>query len=140
MGSAAVVAVIVGGAIAFQVFLVGRVSGDVHPLAISTTLQLSGVLVGMLWAAVRGAGAAVFRLTIAWWWLPLGALGWGIVAALGFSASRLGAATTLAIVVGAQLVAGLVLDQAAGRIAIGIRQPIGVAAVIAGMLLITARA
>jgi len=139
MGNAVVVAVVVGAAIAFQVFLVGRVSKDVHPLAISTTLQLSGVLVGMLWTTVRGAGAAVFRLTIAWWWLPLGALGWGIVAALGFAAARLGAGTTLAIVVGTQLIAGLVLDRAAGQSVIGIRQPVGIVLLIGGAVLVSSR-
>lgn len=74
------------------------------------------------------------------WKLRLGALGWGIVAALGFSASRLGASTTLAVVVAAQIVAALVLDQIAGRVDIGIRQPVGVLLLVGGVLLVATRA
>jgi len=140
MGSAIVIAAVVGVAVAVQVFLVGRASKITHPLAVSVALQVSGVLIGMIWAIYQRATSAVIGVTVQWWWLPLGALGWGIVAALGFSAGRLGASTTLAVVVAAQMLTGLAIDSVVGQVDLGIRQPVGVVLLVGGVLLVATRA
>jgi len=116
MGVAVAVAIGVGLAIAVQVAIVGQASRTIHPLTVSLALQASGLLIG----------------------IRLGAVGLGVVAALGFSASRLGASTTLAIVIAAQLLAGLLLDQFSGRIEIGVSESLGASLLIAGVLVLTA--
>ena len=114
MGSETSVAVAValgiGAAIAVQVTLVGRASTATHPLAVSLALQIAGVIVGTIWALRRAAWPELTDLATQWWLVPLGALGWGVVAALGFAAARLGTSRTLALVIAAQLTAGLVID------------------------------
>ena len=139
MGSAIVVAVLVGVSIAVQVLLVGRASRGIHPLSISLALQGSGLFVGVIWALSKQTWSSVLSVTGHWWWLPLGALGWGIVAALGYSSARLGATATLAIVVATQLTAGLVLDRVLGEIDLGVRHPIGVLLLVGGALLLAGR-
>jgi transporter family-2 protein len=139
MESAFVVAVVVGISIAIQVLLVGRASQDVPPLVISTALQSSGLVAGLIWVASQRAWSAAIPIVGKWWWLPLGALGWGIVAALGYASARLGASTTLAIVVASQLVTGLVLDLTTDGIEISIRQPLGAGLLVVGALLISVR-
>jgi len=139
MGSAVGVAVIVGVGVAVQVAVVGRASRLTHPLAISLALQISGVSVGLVWAFARRSWPEVWSVSVQWWWLPLGALGWVIVAALGFAAARLGASATLAIVVATQLSAALALDLASGRMSLTPRHPMGVALLVAGVILVTTR-
>ena len=96
------VALGIGAAIALQAATVGHLSGEVHPLTISLALLLSGVAVASTWASVRHAWPEVLAVTGRWWWVPLGIAGWVIVAALGWTASRLGVAVALAVVVGSQ--------------------------------------
>lgn len=139
MGSAVTVAVVVGISIALQVLLVGRASQNVPPLAISTALQSSGLVAGIIWAASQRAWPTAAGIVGRWWWLPLGALGWGIVAALGYASARLGASSTLAIVVASQLVAGITLDRIVGEIDIGARHPLGVVLLVVGTWLIGSR-
>ncbi len=139
MGIAITVAVFVGISIAVQVLLVGGASRSVHPLSVSLALQGAGLLAGAAWATWRHSWPSVTSVVGLWWWLPIGALGWGIVAALGYSAARLGTSTTLAIVVGAQLVAGLILDLALGHTEFRVQQPIGVLLLTVGALLVTVR-
>lgn len=137
MGSAMVVAVGIGVAVAIQVAVLGGASRAWHPLAVSLGLQVAGVVVGGIWALHQGAWPDVWPITLRWWWLPLGALGWGIVAALGFSAARVGVSVTLATVVVAQLLTGLVVDLAMGRLEVGLRHPVGVALLVVGLLLVS---
>jgi uncharacterized membrane protein YdcZ (DUF606 family) len=137
MGSAIFVAVAVGVAIAVQVAVVGRASHDVHPLVVSTILQIAGMSGGILWVLHRHVWAELGAVAIRWWVLPLGLAGWGIVAALGFSSSRLGVSTTLVLVVATQLVAGLLVDLSTGAIALDLRQPFGVALVVGGTLVLS---
>jgi len=137
MGNAIVIAVAVGVAIAIQVAVVGRASGDVHPLAVSTVLQIAGMLSGILWVLHRSAWAELGAVAVRLWVLPLGLAGWGIVAALGYSSARLGVSTTLVLVVATQLVAVLVVDLATGDAAFNLRQPIGVVLVICGAAIVS---
>jgi transporter family-2 protein len=139
MGSAIAVAIVVGVSIAIQVVVIGRVSRGMHPLAVSTALQGSGLLAGLIWVTARQTWSNTVSLVGNWWWLPLGALGWGIVGALGYSSARIGAGTTLAIVVAGQMVTGLILDHLSGETIIGVWQPVGAVLLVVGVTLITHR-
>jgi uncharacterized membrane protein YdcZ (DUF606 family) len=107
---------------------------------VSFALQVAGVLLGLAWVAYSRAWSSVVEVIGQWWWLPLGLVGLVVVAALGFSSSRIGALPTLALVVAAQLIAALALDTLSGAVSLDLRQPAGVVLVIGGVLLITARA
>jgi uncharacterized membrane protein YdcZ (DUF606 family) len=137
MTSAIVVALIVGSAIAVQVAIVGRASRTLHPLAISFALQAAGLLVGIGWVVWSRTWPQLPQVIGQWWWLPLGLVGWVVVAALGFSAARLGASATLAIVISAQLVVGLGLDRAAGELDIAAPQVLGAALLVSGAVLVS---
>jgi uncharacterized membrane protein YdcZ (DUF606 family) len=139
MPIAVFVALLVGSAIAVQVAIVGRASQALHPLAISLALQLAGLLVGLGWLLWSRTWSQLPQIIGQWWWLPLGIAGWVLVAALGFSAARLGTGATLAIVVGAQLVVGLLLDQAVGRLELGTPQLLGATLLVAGAVLVSWR-
>lgn len=134
------VALGIGAAIALQTATVGHLSGEVHPLTISLALLLSGVAVASTWASVRHAWPEVLAVTGRWWWLPLGIAGWAIVAALGWTASRLGVAVALAVVVGSQLTVGLVVDAIRGTGTVSWRAVGGVILVVAGAALLSSNA
>lgn len=137
MRSGVVVAVFVGVAIAVQVAILGRASRYAHPLSISLALQAAGLIVGSVWVLARGSWDEVGSVAVQWWWIPVGALGWAIVAALGFASQRIGASTTVALVVSAQLIAGLVADRVTGDVALSIRHPLGISLLILGVVLIS---
>jgi transporter family-2 protein len=138
VGVAIVVAIGVGVAIAVQVAILGQASRAIHPLTVSLALQASGLLIGIGWAVWSRTWPQITDVVVQWWWLPLGAIGLGVVGALGFSASRLGASTTLAVVIAAQLTAGLLLDQVSGRNVMGISESGGLVLLLGGVLLIIA--
>jgi len=139
MPSAVVVALVVGSAIAVQVAIVGRASRALHPLVISLALQASGLVVGLGWLLWSRTWPQLPQVVGQWWWLPLGIVGWIVVAALGFSAARLGTSATLAIVIGAQLTVGLILDHADGRFEIGAPQALGVTLLVVGGVMVSWR-
>lgn len=136
MATAVLVTVLVGISIAVQTAVVGRFSSTVHPLAVSMSLMLAGVLAGGAWSSARGAWPQVLAITVRWWSLPLGVAGWAIVAALGWTAERLGVASALALVVAAQLTTALVIDGARGTVELSPRPLLGVFAMLAGVLLL----
>lgn len=136
---ALLVAVAVGLAVATQASILGGVSRSLHPLAISFSLQVAGVLAGLLWIIWSRTWSQALDVATAWWWLPLGVVGLGVVAALGFSSARLGTLLTLAVVVAAQLGGGLVLDLWRGELVLDWRQPLGIVFVLAGVVLVSAR-
>jgi transporter family-2 protein len=140
MGSAYAVAAAVGVGVAFQVAILGRSSGKFHPLAISVALQLAGLLVGTLWMVTQRAWPDVKTVVTLWWWVPLGALGWLLVAALGFASHRIGVATTLGLAVASQLLVGLGVDVRSGVADLGVRPIAGAALLVAVLILITGRA
>ncbi len=133
-----VVALGIGAAIALQAATVGDLADEVHPLTISLALLMSGVVAASTWATVRQVWPEVLAVTGRWWWLPLGIAGWVIVAALGWTASRLGVAVALAVVVGAQLTVGLVLDAVWGTGTVSWRAVGGVVLVVAGAAMLSA--
>jgi uncharacterized membrane protein YdcZ (DUF606 family) len=139
MGSWVVVAAAIGMAVGVQVTVLGEASRRFHPLTISLALQIAGVLVGGVWAIHQRAWSDILEVSLQWWWLPLGAIGWGIVAALGFAAARGGISATLAVVIGSQLVTGLALDQTIGKLDLSVRHLVGVALLVVGVVLVSAR-
>lgn len=137
MSSGYVVAGLVGIGIAVQVAIVGRASNTAHPLAVSLALQIAGVAGAGAWATINGSWSEVAMVARQWWWIPLGIGGWIVVAALGFAASRIGVAAVLALSVGAQLIAGLVIDAATGTNLVGARSFFGAALVVSGVITMT---
>ena len=137
MSSGYVVAGLVGIGIAVQVAIVGRASNTAHPLAVSLALQIAGVAGAGAWATINGSWSEVAMVALQWWWIPLGIGGWLVVAALGFAASRIGVAAVLALSVGAQLIAGLVIDAATGTNLVGARSFLGAALVVSGVITMT---
>lgn len=132
MTAAVLVAVLVGVTIAVQAATIAGVSDLIRPAAVSLALLAAGILVGGIWAGARGAWPEVRAVASHWWWLPLGAAGWLIVAALGWTAARLGVAPALSLVIGAQLLAALAIDALRGV------HPVGPRTVAAGVLLLAA--
>jgi len=139
MLSAVLVAVLTGVAIATQASVLGSAGRRINPLSVSLALQLSGVLVGLLWLAWSRSWGDVVEVARTWWWIPLGLLGLVVVAAIGYSGARLGALATLALLVAAQLITGLVLDVRGGSVVLDWRQPLGILLVLGGTVLIAAR-
>lgn len=132
MATAILVTVLVGISIAVQTAVVGSLSSTVHPLAVSMSLLLAGGA----WSTARGAWPQVLDITVRWWSLPFGVAGWAIVAALGWTAGRLGVASALALVVAAQLTTALIIDGARGTVELSPRPLLGVFAMLAGVLLL----
>lgn len=137
MNLAVFVALCVGTAIALQATAVGDATNVSHPLAVSLALLVSGLIVASAWATVHGAWPDVVAVAGHWWWLPLGVVGWGIVAALGWTVARIGVPAALAVVVGSQLTVALVIDLARGVTTAGWRSVAGVAFVMVGTTLLT---
>jgi uncharacterized membrane protein YdcZ (DUF606 family) len=136
---AVVLAVGVGIAVAVQSSILGGASRSIHPLSVSFALQIAGVLIGLAWALHVRAWPEVIEVARQWWWLPLGLVGLGVVAAIGYSSARLGTLVTLALIIAAQLIAGLVLDLARGVTDFELRQPAGVLLVVGGVLVLSWR-
>lgn len=139
MGSALFVAVVVGFAIALQVAVLGGAARRLHPLAVSFTLQVAGALAGAVWVTLARSWHDVVATTRLWWWVPLGVLGWMLVAALGYASGRIGVVATLGVSVAVQLLAGLALDVLGGRVALGPRPVLGVLLLAAGVVLTVQR-
>lgn len=139
MGSALLVAVAVGIGVAMQVALLGGVARRLHPLGLSLALQVAGVLAGALWATASGAWHGVLSTMRFWWWAPLGVVGWLVVAALGYASGRIGVSATLGVSVAVQLLVGLGIDVARGRIDLGPRPLIGTVLLAAGVVLVLPR-
>ena len=138
MGSALLVAAVIGAAIAIQVGIVGRTGERFNLLAISTVLQMGGLAAGIVWIAVRSGWGEVAAIARLWWWFPLGVVGWLLVAGLGFASTRVGVATALAIAVTSQLGVGLVIDSGAG-VRLGAQSLLGLLFLVAGTVLVTTR-
>jgi uncharacterized membrane protein YdcZ (DUF606 family) len=136
MGAAVPVAMGVGLAIATQTAILGRASTHMPPLAVSLGLQISGLLVAAVWATTQHRWTLVGHVAGSWWWIPLGGVGWLVVAALGFAAARLGVAPALAISVAVQLIVGLAVDAVATSCPPRFSHLAGVVALCAGTVLI----
>lgn len=138
MNPALVLAILAGGAIALQVV---ANSVGMKFLGIGGLVAVSGLTTGLMGFAVamfltppeftgRAVGAAVIS----------GVLGAFIVSAITLSAGQGGLAQTLSLVIGSQLIAGLILDRMGvfGPVAadIGLAKLLGIALIVAGGVLV----
>jgi transporter family-2 protein len=139
MGSALLVAVAVGVAVAVQVAVLGGVTRRMNPLGVSLALQVAGVVAGALWATAAGGWQVVPSAMRSWWWVPLGVVGWILVAALGYASGRIGVTVTLGVAVAVQLVVGLLFDVVRGQTVFGPRPLVGVLLLVAGVGLVLPR-
>lgn len=138
---AAGLAVLAGVLVATQATALGPLTRSVSPVVAAFWSQLLGV-------ASAAALLLVTRQALVW---PAGAAPWallagtctvGIVASIGAVVGSLGIATTLAVVTGAQLLLGLLLDTAgvAGRqVPLDAGRVIGALLIVAGVLLVFGR-
>jgi uncharacterized membrane protein YdcZ (DUF606 family) len=136
MGSGVVIAVAIGIGIAVQTAIVGRGAPGSSPLAVSLALQLSGVAAATVWATTRGRWAEVTVVARQWWWVPLGIVGWVVVAGLAHASRRIGVAPTLGIAVAAQLITALVIDAARADHAVPVPAVVGALLVLAGVVVL----
>ena len=141
-----VAVVAVGGLLAVQPLLNARVAGAAgHPVygalfsvAVSTlTLLLAALLLRLPFPETRAVGALP-----PWTWTG-GIIGALVVVSALIATPRLGAATTVALFIVAQLAASLVLDHF-GALGVPVRpidlpRTLGVACLVAGVLLIRGR-
>ncbi len=111
MGAGLLVAAATGVFIAVQVSVLGRSAASFDPLVVSFVVQAAGLVTGLVYVTSRGRWPDVAAVAGRWWWIPLGVLGWGLVGALGFAASRAGAAAALAVSIAVQVSAAWILDR-----------------------------
>lgn len=137
MGSGFAVAMLVGVGIGVQVAIIGRSSATTSPLAVSFALQLAGSAAAVLWATRHGAWTDVVAVARQWWWIPLGIVGWVIVAGLAYASRQAGAAAALSVAVASQLTTGLVFDAAMNVRHIGPRHALGILLIAAGVVIMT---
>jgi uncharacterized membrane protein YdcZ (DUF606 family) len=128
--------ILIGVGIAVQVAILGKASSTIPPAALSMALQGAGLLVGAVWAFATHSWREVISVTQLWWWVPLGALGWGLVGLLAFSSGKIGPGATLALSIGSQLIAAVVIELALNRFGISPTGAIGVGLIIIGGVLI----
>jgi transporter family-2 protein len=137
VGVGIALAVGIGLLIGVQVTLLGRASERFDILAFTLMTQVGGFAVGLAIVLARGLLPQVAVAARSWWWVLLGATGITIITGIGVAASRAGIATTLALMVAAQLLLGLWLDAQRGAV-LG-RAGLGAALLVAGAYLITSR-
>lgn len=105
------VAVVGGIAVALQAQLMGlldRQLGTVESVFI--TYGSGGFLIGLVILFMRGGNLTLWQ-SVPWYALLSGVVGLVIVAAIGFSAPRLGLVTAFTIMVAAQFIIGAFLDH-----------------------------
>ncbi|TVO68858.1 DMT family transporter [Sedimenticola selenatireducens] len=105
------VAVVGGIAVALQAQLMGlldRQLGTVESVFI--TYGSGGLLIGLIILFMRGGNLTLWH-SVPWYALFSGVIGLVIVAAIGFSAPRLGLVTAFTIMVAAQFIVGAFLDH-----------------------------
>ena len=116
MRTGLLVASVIGVLIAVQVNILGRAADRIDLLAVSTMLQVGGLMAGLVWLVGRSGWSEVSAVAQTWWWIPLGVLGWVLLAGLGFASMRAGVAAALSVSVASQISTGLVIDRAVSKI------------------------
>lgn len=138
---AAALAVFVGVLVATQATALSSLTREITPLVAAFWAQLFGVAVAAVLVLVTRqpfvwpAGVAPYAVVV-------GMCTVGIVASIGAVVAPLGIATTLAVVTGAQLLLGLVLDAlgATGRtIPMDAGRVVGAVLIVTGVLLVFGR-
>ncbi|HWE80026.1 MAG TPA: DMT family transporter [Gaiellaceae bacterium] len=112
-GAATALAVLAGLAGSVQVAVMGRFGdriGVVEALAFATAVQLA-LAVSVLLVARQGAGGIAGALRAPPWMWMGGLMGLLVVFSITFAQPRLGATTTIGILIAGQLVMGAVIDR-----------------------------
>jgi uncharacterized membrane protein YdcZ (DUF606 family) len=139
VGTGILIAIAAGVLIGVQVAALGRYSRTASSLTVSLLVQLGGLVAAVAWTSVRQSWSTVLAAAEGWWWLPVGAAGWLVLAALGSASSRAGVATALASAFAAQLIVGLAWDARMGLGGFNGRAAAGAILLIVGAYLISSR-
>lgn len=104
------IAAIAGIAIAVQGQLMGTIDRSVGTLnSVFITYGLGGLLAAIVWIGGRQSLAGARE--IPWYAWSAGAMGLVIVGAIGFATPRLGLSRAMIVIVAAQLLTAVVIDQ-----------------------------
>ncbi|MEH6626987.1 MAG: DMT family transporter [Motiliproteus sp.] len=105
------VAVIGGIAVALQGQFMGLMDRQIGTLEnVFLTFGVGGILAALLLLAVRGGNIGQWQ-QLPWWTLSSGLLGVVIIAAIGFSVSRLGTLAAFTLIVAMQFVTAALIDH-----------------------------
>ena len=104
------IAAIAGIAIAVQGQLMGSIDRAVGTLSsVFLTYGIGGLLAAIIW--LGGRGSLQGAREIPWYAWSAGAMGLVIVGAIGFATPRLGLSRAIIVIVGAQLLTAVIVDQ-----------------------------
>lgn len=105
-----IIAAIAGIAIAVQGQLMGSIDRTVGTLSsVFITYGMGGLLAAIIWVAGRGSLEGARE--IPWYAWSAGAMGLVIVGAIGFATPRLGLSRAIIVIVAAQLLTAVIVDQ-----------------------------
>ncbi len=142
MGLALVAALAAGVFIALQSGLIGGFGERVPPLTVALWVHVAGLVAAFAGVVATGAGfhlAAVRAQPVG---LLAGVFGVGIVSTIAIAVAPIGLGATLAIVTGTQLLLAFALEAAGvlgPRVAFDPLRVVGVALIVAGVLLVFGR-
>lgn len=104
------IAAIAGIAIAVQGQLMGSIDRSVGTLSsVFVTYGMGGFLALLIW--LGGRGSLQGARDIPWYAWSAGAMGLVIVGAIGYATPRLGLSRAMIVIVGAQLLTAVIVDQ-----------------------------
>jgi transporter family-2 protein len=105
------VAIVGGIAVALQAQLMGLLDRQIGTVeSVFITYGSGGLLIGLVILLMRGGNLSMWQ-NVPWYAFLSGVIGLVIVAAIGFSAPRLGLVTAFTIMVAAQFIIGAFLDH-----------------------------
>ncbi len=104
------VAVTVGAMIAVQSQMLGVLEQRLGALSAAVAALIIGGIVGALLLLVLRPDLSAWRAVPGWAWVA-GAAGFVVVLGISYAVPRLGITPTLSIVIAAQLVVGVILEQ-----------------------------
>ena len=106
-----IIAAIGGITVAIQAQFMGLMDKQIGTLeSVFITYGSGGLLVGLVMLLSRGGNLAAWQ-TVPWYALAAGALGLGIVGAIGYGTARMGLVTAMTVIVAAQFITGAVVDH-----------------------------
>ncbi len=100
-----------GLAVGLQGPLTSIMSSKIGVVGSIFIIHLGGTLAALLLILIFGAGNLGQWRTVPWYALGAGALGLVILSAVSYTIPRLGVAPTVTLIVAAQLILGMILDQ-----------------------------
>lgn len=135
-------AVIAGILVAVQTAILGAFGTRLDPFVAATWVHVGGLTFGIVGVLVTGRGFALPAVRAAPWGLLAGVAGVLLVTGIALAAGRIGIASTLAVVTGAQLLGGYVLEATGVTGRVVALDPLrlgGAALIVVGVWLVLAR-